>query len=128
MAEYGERFYLPGDRKITLNFALANEKPVDPKVLLNYFSPDKFLIKITPLNPTYRASENELETYIDPLRENGNYEVVESLRSSGYQVILAIGEVEENNIGSNCGQFVKRHLASKEQIINGYTYCVEDYI
>ena len=29
MAEYGERFYRPGDRKITLNFALANEMMVD---------------------------------------------------------------------------------------------------
>jgi 23S rRNA (adenine2503-C2)-methyltransferase len=127
MADYGERFYLPGDRKITLNFALANDKPVDPEVLLNYFDPDKFLVKITPLNPTYRASENALETYIDPFRKANDYDVVNALRSSGYQVILAIGEVEENNIGSNCGQYVKRHLASQEQIANGYTYCVEDY-
>lgn len=127
MAEYGDRFHSPGDRKITLNFALVNDKPVDPNVLLKYFTPDKFLIKITPLNPTYRAAENELETYIDPSHEKGRYDIVDELRLAGYQVILAIGEVEENNIGSNCGQYVKRHLASHEQIANGYTYCVEDY-
>lgn len=127
MAEYGDRFHSPGDRKITLNFALVNDKPVDPNVLLKYFTPDKFLIKITPLNPTYRAAENELETYIDPSHEKGRYDIVDELRLAGYQVILAIGEVEENNIGSNCGQYVKRHLVSHEQIANGYTYCVEDY-
>jgi 23S rRNA (adenine2503-C2)-methyltransferase len=38
--EYGERFYVPGDRKITLNFALAQGMPVDPFVLLNFFEND----------------------------------------------------------------------------------------
>ncbi|OGN98028.1 MAG: radical SAM protein, partial [Chloroflexi bacterium RBG_13_50_21] len=67
IGEYGEQFYTAGDRKITLNFALALGMPVDPTVLLNYFDPDKFLIKITPLNPTYRARENNLVSYVDPL-------------------------------------------------------------
>jgi 23S rRNA (adenine2503-C2)-methyltransferase len=127
MEAYGERFYAPGDRKITLNFALANDMPVEPAVLLRYFNPDKFLIKITPLNPTYRAVENKLSSYIDPQVEDNGYEIVEALKNAGYQVIVSIGELEENLIGSNCGQYIKRHLSATQPISDGYTYTVQDY-
>ena len=127
MEAYGERFYAPGDRKITLNFALANDMPVEPAVLLRYFNPSKFLIKITPLNPTYRAVENKLSSYIDPQIEDNGYEIVEALKVAGYQVIVSIGEVEENLIGSNCGQYIKRHLSAAQPISDGYTYTVQDY-
>lgn len=127
MKAYGERFYSPGDRKITLNFALAQDMPVDPAVLLNNFDPDKFLIKITPLNPTYQAMENQLSSYIDPSIADHGYEIVETLKNTGYQVIVSIGEVEENLIGSNCGQYIKRHLAATSPISDGYTYSVQDY-
>lgn len=127
MEAYGERFFAPGDRKITLNFALAKDIPVDAAVLLNHFDPEKFLIKITPLNPTYRAVENNLSSYIDPHVENNGYEIVESLRKAGYQVIVSIGEVEENLIGSNCGQYIKRHLSATQPIPGGYTYSIKDY-
>ena len=127
MKAYGERFYSPGDRKITLNFALAQDMPVDPAVLLKNFDPDKFLIKITPLNPTYQAMENQLSSYIDPSIADHGYEIVETLKNAGYQVIVSIGEVEENLIGSNCGQYIKRHLAATSPISDGYTYSVQDY-
>jgi 23S rRNA (adenine2503-C2)-methyltransferase len=121
MAKYGERFYQKGDRKITLNYALPKGVPLDPRILRKYFDPDIFLIKITPLNPTYRAVENGLSSYIDPYREGEGYEVVEKLRSCGYEVIVSIGEVAENHIGSNCGQYVIRHLKGKEHLEDGYT-------
>lgn len=122
MAEYGERFYAPGDRKITLNFALAQGMPVEPGALLEHFSPDKFLVKITPLNPTYRARENQLSSYIDPQQAEAHYDLVAALRKAGYEVIVSIGETEENRIGSNCGQYLKRHLAARSAIPDGYTY------
>jgi 23S rRNA (adenine2503-C2)-methyltransferase len=125
IASYGERFYSPGDRKVTLNFALAQGMPVDPDVLLNFFNPEKFLIKITPLNPTYRARENDLVSYVDPLSAVQKYEIVQSLQEAGYQVILSIGETEENLIGSNCGQYLRTHLSSQSPIEDGYTYLVK---
>jgi len=126
IGEYGERFYAAGDRKITLNFALAQGMPVDPKVLLNFFDPDRFLIKITPLNPTYRARENDLVSYINPLSAEQKYEIIQVLQEAGYQVILSIGEMEENLIGSNCGQYLRRHLEAEQPIEDGYTYRVEE--
>lgn len=55
MAEYGKAFYEKKDRKITLNFALAEGMPVEPHALLRYFDPDQFLIKVTPITPTCQA-------------------------------------------------------------------------
>ena len=125
IAKYGERFYQKGDRKITLNCALPKGVPLDPRILRRHFDPDIFLIKITPLNPTYRANENGLSSYIDPYQEGEGYEVVEKLRSCGYEVIVSIGEVAENHIGSNCGQYVMRHLKEKVRLEDGYTCSVE---
>ncbi|OGL44800.1 MAG: radical SAM protein [Candidatus Schekmanbacteria bacterium RBG_13_48_7] len=127
IAEYGEKFFETGERKITLNFALVSGMPVNPEILSYYFSPDLFLIKITPINPTYRSMQNNILSYIDTKLENGNYMIIQELRSRGYEVILSIGEVEENYIGSNCGQFVMKHLLSNEKINNGYSYSFNEY-
>jgi len=125
MAEFGERFYSPGDRKITLSFALAQGMPVEPGILLRYFSPDKFLIKITPLNPTYRARKNNMSSYIEPLHGQTDCDIAAALRLAGYEVLVSIGETEENLIGSNCGQYLLRHLAASAPMSNAYTYDIQ---
>ena len=107
ISRYGRSFRNPGDRKITLNFALAREMPVDPAVLLRHFSTNDYLIKLTPINPTIRSLESGLTSYIDP-HDPGDYPIVKELEESGYEVLVSIGEVEENMIGSNCGQYVQR--------------------
>ena len=66
MAGYGDRFFAPGDRKITLNFAAVQGLPLEPKPLYPLFSPDKFLIKLTPVNPTVAAARSGLVGAIDP--------------------------------------------------------------
>jgi 23S rRNA (adenine2503-C2)-methyltransferase len=124
IADYGNAFYRSGERKITLNFALAEGMPVDPDVLLRYFTPDKFLLKVTPVNPTYQVSKNNLSSHIQPDREN--YEIIEKLREAGYRVILSIGDWEENHIGSNCGQHITNYLRKKSPITNGYTYPLQE--
>jgi len=58
ISDYGNDFFIKGEKKITLNFALADSMPLEPQELLKYFSPDKFLIKITPVNPTLKAISN----------------------------------------------------------------------
>jgi 23S rRNA (adenine2503-C2)-methyltransferase len=125
MAAFGERFYQPGDRKVTLNFALTDGLAVDEKVLLQHFSPEKFLIKITPLNPTYRASEHGLSSAFNPTQTFGLQPLVERLEKAAYQVLISIGELEENRIGSNCGQYLRRYLATQQPLQDGYTYPVQ---
>ena len=124
MAAYGERFYRPGDRKITLNFALADGNPADPQVLLKYFSPDRYLIKITPVNPTSHAVKNGLASHVDPYRPETANELAKRMAQAGYQVIVSIGDAEENEVGSNCGQYVLNYLESNERVQGGYTYQV----
>lgn len=125
MAAYGERFYRPGDRKITLNFALADGMPVETDVMLRYFDPDRYLVKITPVNPTCHAVQNGLSTRIDPYRPETGQAVAQALTAVGYDVIISIGEVEENAIGSNCGQYVLKYLEGQQTVRDGYTYQVE---
>lgn len=128
MAAYGERFLRPGDRKITLNFALAEGMPVGPEILLRYFDPERYLVKITPVNPTCQAVRNGLASYIDPHQPEGRTEVAERLVAAGYEVIVSIGEVRENQIGSNCGQYVLKYLKSREAVQGGYTAISPDML
>lgn len=128
IAQYGRDYHEKGDRKITLNFALVKNALVDHRILLKYFSPDIFLIKITPVNPTYQVTKNKLSSYIDPYNEGKDYPLVRELRAAGYEVIISVGEVEENLIGSNCGQFLLTHLKNNEYVKGGYKYKVQEYL
>ncbi len=110
----GEKLHTKGDRKIALNFAAAEGYPVDTEILLQYFDPSIFLIKITPLNPTESGIRSGLKTQIDPCNGRGSESMVTSLQQAGYEVILSLGEPEEDAIGSNCGQYVNRHREQEE--------------
>ena len=124
MAAYGEKFYRAGDRKITLNFALAADSPIEASVLAQYFDPARYLVKLTPVNPTSRATQNNLASRIDPSRPETAVSVTRSLTEAGYDVIVSIGEAEENEIGSNCGQYVLNYLESGQVVEGGYSYQV----
>lgn len=126
MAGYGERFFTAGDRKITLNFALGEESPLCADVLASHFDPHRFLIKLTPVNPTISARRNQIKTALGTNASRHGLEVIEELKKKGYQVIVSIGELEENKIGSNCGQYVRHYLESKiPKPTDSYTYPLE---
>ncbi|MBU1220206.1 radical SAM protein [Myxococcota bacterium] len=105
MAIAGESIFREGDRKITLNFAAVKGYPLDGLELRKYFNPEKFLVKLTPVNPTRNMMNNGLCSLIDPDDPKSNEEIVQSLSREGWEVILSIGELEENQIGSNCGMY-----------------------
>ena len=107
ISDYGKRFYAKGDRKITLNFATPKGYPLDPSTLIEYFDPNIFIIKLTPVNPSRKSHDKNLSSLIhtkaqDPI----NQSIVKSFKDKSYDVILSIGEVEENQIGSNCGLYI----------------------
>ena len=122
IAEFSRRFadLRNGDKKVTLNFAPAVGYPIDVSVIRRYFDPSLFVIKITPLNPTVRSKEESLMSVIDPGVERTSQEVVEMFTKHGYDVILSIGELEENKIGSNCGQFIQKALSAEERPGDSY--------
>ena len=108
MAEIGRGFRTNGDKRVTLNFCLIDGIPIDPVVVRHHFDPEHFLIKLTPLNPTSRAEEAGLVSLIEKDREEAAQEVIQAFRAQGFDVLLSIGEYEENQIGSNCGQYLSR--------------------
>ena len=123
IADYSNEFFDSGGKKIALNFALVEGMPVDVDVLLRHFDPKRFLIKITPVNPTYRAKENGITSHIHPDSEDD--EIISTLRNSGYEVILSIGELTENDIGSNCGQHIMNYLRENSSVEGAYSYSLE---
>jgi len=104
VAKYGEAFWQKGDRKITLNFAAEKGNPLDQDRLLEVYDPKKFFIKITPINPTEKAKAHGIQSMISP--ETGEFakQKIKAIEDKGFDVLLSIGELEENHIGSNCGQ------------------------
>ena len=70
-------------------------------------------------------AEGELFKQVEIESSDNEVSVGPVLAGAGYQVILSIGELEENLIGSNCGQYIRRHLSAKKNIENGYTYEVQ---
>jgi len=114
IAKYGDRFFAPGDRKIVLNFAMAKGTSFESSVIKKLFNPAKFIIKITPVNPTDLALENKVDTIVSPDNPNAVDGLARELDSFGFDTIVSIGAREEIEIGSNCGQSTRR-IISKSQ-------------
>ena len=124
ISEYGRRFYSPMGKKITLNFAMGKTNILNIKELKYYFDPKIFLVKLTPVNPTFKAKENKIESLIKPGIKN--YSLINELNEEGFEVILSIGELEENKIGSNCGQYINAINQKNETIDHSYSYGLVD--
>ena len=106
IAAIGRQFRNNGDKKITLNFIVMKDVPIDTLRISKLFDPENFLIKLTPLNPTYRARYHKIQPGFDPERPETIQKLVADFEAKGFEVILSIGELEENQIGSNCGQYL----------------------
>lgn len=100
ISEFGEDFYV-GGRKIALNFALSSDNEVDALLLSRTFSPETFMFKFTPVNPTSHALFHGLVR--EDLVEKEVPQIAD-LKRLGFDVIVSIGDQRENGIGSNCGQ------------------------
>ncbi|MCX7833135.1 MAG: radical SAM protein [Ignavibacteria bacterium] len=120
ISKFGYKYYRQGERKITLNFALEENYPFEKDVLVKFFPPEIFCIKITPINPTVNAIKNKLSSALK--NENVYSDSIKKILDSEYNVILSIGELEENKIGSNCGQYMNIIRKSSNENIDSYTY------
>jgi len=108
IAAFGERYFEPGDRKITLNFAPSRRAQLDPSRLSGLFDPERFLVKLTPINPTAAATKAGISGLIDPANEDACRAIAAGFEALGFETILSIGALRENEIGSNCGMYVAR--------------------
>lgn len=123
IGEFGRRYFQAGDRKITLNFAAPRGFRLNAEDLTPFFPPDKFLVKLTPINPTSSAARSGLTGLIDPADPEACDEIVRRFVSEGYETILSIGDLKENEIGSNCGMYVTTgERRRSDSRLAGYTY------
>ena len=104
IAAYGRRFHDPGDRKVVLNFALAAGVEADPDVIARSFDPDRFLVKLTPVNPTESAVRNGYGSVLSASAPDAAAGLAAALEGRGFDCIVSIGDDREIAIGSNCGQ------------------------
>ncbi|MFI5349498.1 MAG: isochorismatase family protein [Elusimicrobiota bacterium] len=108
-ADFGRRWWRPGDRKITLNFALAADQPLDPATAAAIFDPERFLVKITPVNPTHAAeASGSARLWSESPPDVAS--AAAGLRARGFQVILSPSEPAEVEAATSCGQLWSRAL------------------
>ncbi|OGR80743.1 MAG: hypothetical protein A2X32_09375 [Elusimicrobia bacterium GWC2_64_44] len=112
IAAYGRRFVRPGDRKVTLNFALPQGERLDPAELRRTFDPALFLIKVTPVNPTYSADRSGT-SYVWNNPPAGLEGDAAALRSAGFNVIISPSAPEEIEAETSCGQLWASRLKKR---------------
>lgn len=96
---------IPNGRKITLNFAIANYE-IDPDILLKYFDPDDYIVKLTPMHKTNTAMKNNIKTDGDYTTYYPYKKYEESLKRAGYDVIVFIMSLEEDISKITCGNAI----------------------
>lgn len=96
---------IPSGRKITLNFAVAGYS-VEPGILLEYFDPDYYIIKLTPMHKTYKALENGIQTNGDYTTYHPYEQLEKSLRDAGYDVLVFIASEYEDLGRITCGNAI----------------------
>jgi 23S rRNA (adenine2503-C2)-methyltransferase len=104
IAAFGRRFHDDGDRKVVLNFAMAEGVEADPAVIARSFDRERFMVKLTPVNPTESAVRNGYGSVLSASAPDAAAGLVEALESRGFDCIVSIGDEREIAIGSNCGQ------------------------
>jgi len=96
----------PRGRKITLNFALADEYIIDPQELLKYFNPDHYLCKITPMHETNSCVDNNIHTSEGYNLYQAYKPIEEDLKAAGYDVIVFVPSLEEDLGRITCGNAI----------------------
>lgn len=96
---------IPFGRKITLNFAVAGYE-IDPDVLLRYFNPEHYVIKLTPMHKTLACIKNNIKTEGDYTQYHCYKSYEESLKKAGYDVLVFIASHEEDASRITCGNAI----------------------
>ena len=105
ISEIGRTLEMPKGRKITLNFAVAGYE-VNAEKLRDLFSPDKFVVKLTPMHKTHTALENGIKTDGDYTTMYPYIHIEESLKKVGFDVLVFIASDYEDLGRITCGNAI----------------------
>ncbi len=95
----------PNGRKITLNFALAGYA-IDPDVLCDFFSPESYVVKLTPMHKTSACEETGVKTAGDYTTYEPYERTEEKLKAAGFDVLVFIASREEDEGRITCGNAI----------------------
>ena len=121
IADIGKNLPNPTGRKYCLNFCITKDSRIDAEKLSMLFDPKRFMVKITPMHNTQKGRENGLispEGYVsyDLYRE---YE--QRLINRGFDVIVFIPSIEEEDGRITCGNAILSDKIKLEGLSNQQT-------
>lgn len=99
------RGIVPVGRKITLNFAVA-DYVVDPEVLLRWFPPEWYVVKLTPMHKTATALARGIKTIGDYTQPEPYQKLEAKLKAAGYDVLVFIASRDEDEGRITCGNAI----------------------
>lgn len=110
---------VPVGRKFTLNFAVC-EWPIDPQVLIRYFDPAKYLVKLTPMHETKAAQAHGHKTEGDYTSPVSYKKTRDALENVGYDVLVFVTSTDEDLSRITCGNAIlKPSTAQPERLRSG---------
>jgi len=90
-------------------FALGDWE-IDAGILLKYFNPDWYLVKLTPLHKTRAVNLKDLMPVGDWTTYAPYAGIENSLKRAGYDVIVFIASKEEDESKITCGNAILSNL------------------
>ena len=106
IARMAETFPDPISRKYCLNFAYATGNEVDGEKLRQWFPPERFMCKITPIHNNNASREHGIET-VGGYESYAPYAVPEEeLKAVGYDVLVFVPSQDEEHGLVTCGNLI----------------------
>lgn len=112
VADFGRRWWRPGDRKITLNFPLSPDLALDPAAAARVFDPARFLFKIAAIHPTHAAEAHGGSRPWTVAPPDAAW-AAEGLRAHGFEVLLAPSARGAAEPAISCGQLWSPELRAE---------------
>ena len=99
------RGIVPVGRKITLNFVVAGYE-VDCNLLADLFSPELYVVKLTPMHQTASAISNGLSTSGDATTPEPYMKMDYEMKKAGFETLVFIASREEDEGRITCGNAI----------------------
>jgi len=113
LAKICDKLPSPVSRKYCLNFAYATGFEVDGVKLRSLFDPEKFMCKITPIHNNETCRQNGIETVEGYSSFSPYKDVEESLKKAGFDVLVFIPSMDEEDGLVTCGNLALSGSAPK---------------
>lgn len=105
-AKIASTFPDPVGRKYCLNFAYSTDFEIDGAKLLDYFDPNIFMCKITPIHNNKECVANGIQTINGYTSYKPYSKVEQSLKDAGYDVLVFVPSMDEEDGIVTCGNAI----------------------